>query len=77
MVSVAQELVAEQCPLCGRYVRIRDDGLLAWHLPIAGPKRGFVCTGALKSPTEADAIQNWRILSSPRLAAALADLGGV
>ncbi len=69
------EIQAEQCPLCGRHVRIRADGLLAWHLSIAGPKRGFVCTGALKSPTEAEAIQNWRAASDKVLNGVLADLG--
>jgi hypothetical protein len=76
------EIQAEQCPLCGRHVRIRADGLLAWHLSITGPTlqqqhTGSLCTGALKSPTEAAAIQNWRLASDKVLDGVLADLGGV
>ena len=71
------DLLTYRCPLCARSVRMRDDGLLAWHLPIAGPKRGFVCTGALKTLVEAHAIQNWRLQSDKVLDGVLADLGGV
>ncbi len=71
------KLEARQCPLCGRYVRIRADGLLTWHLSIARPKSGFLCTGSVKTPNEAAAIQNWRLASNKVVSGVLADLGDV